>query len=391
MSKEKDNLTPAEVLAPRVTALPYCELIESVGGGSTYLVGGTVRDLLLGRDPTDLDFAVDGPLEPILERLGGDAIQHPQFETASVSLPDGVVIDLARTRSESYPKPGALPEVRLAPIEVDLGRRDFTINAMAVPLSHPDQLIDPHHGRPDLAKGLLRALHANSFRDDPTRALRASRYAARLGLEMEEGTESQLGDLDFRSVSEQRLGSEIILSAREECACGSLTKAVEWDLVALPADHPGLLADICEVLDSPEWGRYLSSVGLEGSRVLAEAVAIEPTREFALLAGAEHLFRSQPATGSEVASLAAGFSPSEVVIARALGAAWLDGWCEDLRSVTLEIGGDDLIAAGVPAGPLVGVGLAAAMSAKLNGEVNSRGDELEAALLACRAGERDTE
>ena len=391
MSKDKDNRASTEGLASRVSALPYFELIESAGESPTYLVGGAVRDLLLGRRPIDLDFAVDGPLEPVLESLDGDVTRHEQFETASVRMPDDVVIDFARTRSESYAEPGALPKVRPARVEVDLGRRDFTINAMAVPLGSPEHLIDPHDGQRDLERGLLRALHLNSFRDDPTRALRAARYAARLGMEIEEGTESQLDDLDLGSVSMQRISSEILLSAGEECACGSLSKAVEWGLLAVPEGHPRLLADICDVLDSPVWESYLESVGLEGPRVLAEAVAVEPSKEFGSLAGAEYLFSAQPATGSEAASLAEGHSPSELVMARALGAAWLDGWCEDLRSVTLEIGGDDLVAAGVPAGPLVGIGLAAAMSAKLNGQLKSGSDELEVALDACRTSRKGAE
>src|SRR5204862_5738281 len=121
---------------------------------------------------------VEGELTPLTERLGGETRAHERFATASVSV-DGLEVDLAATRSETYPRPGALPEVRPASLDEDLARRDFTVNAMAVPLVGEPQLIDPHGGLGDLKRGELRVLHAGSFEDDPTRALRAARYAAR--------------------------------------------------------------------------------------------------------------------------------------------------------------------------------------------------------------------
>ena len=130
----------------------------------------------------DLDVAVDAELDPILERLGLPARRHERFGTATVHL-GGRGIDLARTRTERYPEPGALPEVEPAGIEADLSRRDFTVNAMALPLAEPGALLDPFGGAADLRSGTLRVLHDASFADDPTRAIRAARYASRLDLD----------------------------------------------------------------------------------------------------------------------------------------------------------------------------------------------------------------
>src|SRR5213592_1786444 len=143
-----------------------------------YLVGGAVRDLLLGADSVDLDVAIEGDA-PVLawelaERLGGLATTHERFGTATVRAGD-LVFDLATTRRERYERPGALPEVEPAPLTDDLARRDFTINAMAVGLTGADVdvLHDPQHGREDLHAGRVRVLHPRSFLDDPTRLLRA--------------------------------------------------------------------------------------------------------------------------------------------------------------------------------------------------------------------------
>ena len=164
---------------------------------SIYLVGGSVRDLLLERPIKDLDFAVEGDAPSLAGRLaqelGGRVVLHRRFGTASVYFGDERV-DLATARREHYDRPAALPRVTPAPIDEDLARRDFSINAMALPLAaHRTSLVDPFHGQEDLELGLVRVLHPQSFVDDPTRILRAVRYEQRLGLIIEKET---LGHLD---------------------------------------------------------------------------------------------------------------------------------------------------------------------------------------------------
>ena len=168
---------------------------------SLFVVGGLIRDVLLGLDSgpaqsLDIDLAIDGPVDPFVSALAEAAIEgpvvHERFGTASATLADGTGIDLARTRAERYVSPGALPSVTAAPIDADLRRRDFSINAMALPLTGRDAgtLLDPFGGVADLERRRIRTLHPVSFRDDPTRLIRAARYAARVGATIERRTAS---------------------------------------------------------------------------------------------------------------------------------------------------------------------------------------------------------
>src|SRR5882757_8206978 len=166
-------------LPEAIEALPGIEALRPIAERvPTYLVGGVVRDLLLGADGVDLDVAVEGDADRLADIPGYEPERDELFLTGRLQSGEQK-IDIAQTRAESYPRPGALPEVLPAPIGEDLARRDFTVNAMAYPLSENAELIDPHGGLEDLRAGRLRALHDRSFIDDPTRALRAARYAAR--------------------------------------------------------------------------------------------------------------------------------------------------------------------------------------------------------------------
>jgi tRNA nucleotidyltransferase (CCA-adding enzyme) len=153
-----------------------------------------VRDRLLGKKTLDIDLACEGNVQRLGERLakelGARFLYYPPFKTGTIEGPKGERIDIARTRRESYPKPGELPKIKPSSIEEDLFRRDFTINAMAQSLDPEDfgNLLDPLKGQRDLKKRLIRVLHDKSFTDDPTRIFRAVRYAARLGFRIKPHT-----------------------------------------------------------------------------------------------------------------------------------------------------------------------------------------------------------
>jgi tRNA nucleotidyltransferase (CCA-adding enzyme) len=203
---------------------------------SLYLVGGPVRDLLLARPLKDLDLAVEGDAaalaRDVAQCLGGKVVLHQRFGTATVAV-QGERLDLATTRRENYPRPGTLPQVVPGSIEEDLTRRDFTVNAMALSLSHPNQgrLLDPVGGLKDLREGTVRALHPVSFRDDPTRVLRAVRYEQRLTFIIEPKTLGWLREaLDndaLSTVSRDRLRREVSLMLNEERPLASLIRAGE--------------------------------------------------------------------------------------------------------------------------------------------------------------------
>ncbi len=265
-----------EAALPLVVAL--IESSEKLGV-SLYLVGGPVRDLLLERPVLDVDLMVAGQGDIDAEALcreidlsGAELLTHDRFGTATLSLGDASV-DVATLRRESYSRPGALPKVEAGTLEEDLLRRDFSINALALPLcelADDDEVrvIDLFDGLADLEQGVLRVLHERSFHDDPTRALRAARFVARLGFRLTRRTRSLLRDAlrdgVFGSLSGDRLRREfekIFVDARHgvnPAAC--LGRLDEWHV--LPALEPGLnlpreaivpLRRLGKLLCEPEW------------------------------------------------------------------------------------------------------------------------------------------
>ena len=231
-------------------------------GVALWLVGGAVRDLVLGRAPHDLDLALT--VDPrrfataVAARLGAAARQRARVEaearfgTASLRIEAGIDgadgledlrIDFARLRREQYATPGALPTVTTTrDIEVDLGRRDFSVNAMALRLTgeRADAFIDPWHGLEDLAAHRLRVLHPRSFIDDPTRLWRGARTAAISGLAPDEQTARLIaeGARHLDRVSGERLGAELRFNAARGHAGRTLALAEAWGV--LHGTHPAL-------------------------------------------------------------------------------------------------------------------------------------------------------
>ncbi|HEY6030777.1 MAG TPA: CBS domain-containing protein, partial [Gaiellaceae bacterium] len=222
---------------------------EHVDG--VYLVGGTVRDILLGEQGFDVDIAVEGDAialaKALAEELGGRVRPHEKFGTAVVVYDDTERVDVVTARTEFYDAPAALPTVEHATIREDLFRRDFTINAMAVSLKGADygRLVDPFGGRRDLEARAIRVLHNLSFIDDPTRIFRAIRYENRYGFRMEPHSErlaraciemGLVGDL-----SSARLRDELVALLEEGEIRHSILRLA--DLGADRAIHPHLAAD----------------------------------------------------------------------------------------------------------------------------------------------------
>jgi tRNA nucleotidyltransferase (CCA-adding enzyme) len=355
-------------------AYPELEAVREAAGEPVYLVGGAVRDLLLARGRSDIDLVVEGDAGALAARLGAETVEHERFATAKVRL-DGHEVDIASARAETYPHPGALPEVEpAADIGADLARRDFTINAMAIPLEVPE-LIDPYGGRDDLDVGAMRVLHPRSFLDDPTRALRAARYAARFDFSLEEETEALLRAADLSTVSADRREADLLRLAAEPRAARGFELLAAWGLVELREGGVELATRVADLLSAPPW----REMAPRDRAVLAAALG--PPRGEGELTGA------RPERPSQAVEMATGHDPVELALARALGAEWLDRYLLEWRQVELEIDGEDLIAAGVPEGPAIGRGLAAALRRKLDGEIDGRERELATALEAARTAE----
>ena len=372
------------------SAYPELAAVREAADDPVYLVGGAIRDLLLGRGRSEnLDLVVEGDAVALAGRLGAEVLEHERFGTATVRL-DGLEIDVAAARTETYPHPGALPEVSSgASVEDDLARRDFTVNAMAIPIeAGPGEagatagggLIDPAGGEADLAAGLLRVLHPRSFVDDPTRALRAARYAARLGLSLEPETEELLRATDLEAISADRRDAELLRLAAEPTAPRGFELLAGWGLVEPPPDGIELAARVAELLATPPW-RDLAPTAPTVLRAALGSAATGGGSD-----GHEReLATAEPASPSEAVALASRHEPEELALARALGAEWLDRWIAEWRDVALVIDGADLIEAGLPEGPALGRGLAEALRRKLDGELApGRSAELEAAIAAAR-------
>jgi tRNA nucleotidyltransferase (CCA-adding enzyme) len=362
-----------ERLPQAIDALPGIDAVRRIAERvPTYLVGGVVRDLLLGAGGADLDVAIEGDAGALSDIPGYEPERDELFLTGRLEAGDQK-IDIAQARAETYPRPGALPEVRPAPIGEDLARRDFTVNAMAFPIKEDAELIDPHGGLDDLRADRLRVLHDRSFIDDPTRALRAARYAARFEFDLETETAKLLADTDLATVSEDRIQNELRRIAEEDDPSRALQLIVDWRVMpTLDPAAPGRVAEVTRLVSAPPWA------GWANRELAVELATVRPLPQIRELAAAT------PERASDAVRLATPWDPSQLVVARAQGAEWLDRYAEDWRHVHLEITGEDLIASGIPEGPAIGHGLEAAISGKLDGELSGRDEELRIALAAAR-------
>jgi tRNA nucleotidyltransferase (CCA-adding enzyme) len=399
------------------------------------LIGGAVRDMLLGRAPRELDVVVEqdahgfaGDLARELQTLAGEDARerfettfHERFRTALVRWPGGQ-IDVATRRSEQYPHDGALPDVADGTLETDLQRRDFTINTLYVALNGPrrGRLDGAPNARDDLDTRVLRVLHERSFRDDPTRLLRMARYRARLGFAMEPHTaelaSEAIADGALDTISAARVGAELRLALGEPDPVAALESLAQ--LGVLSALHQSLTLDdalaraALDVLPAPPgaWPDVMLLAALllpshsfdttdyeTRLRVLLdgwEVPAAERERvvHSAILAPRLAARLRQAERPSEIYEIAHGEPLEAVALAAALADAdaGAEGtgvaahaarrWLAELRLVELEIGGDELLGAGIAAGPDVGKRLRRALMRKLDGELSGRDAELRAAL-----------
>jgi tRNA nucleotidyltransferase (CCA-adding enzyme) len=376
-----------------------------------YLVGGAVRDLLRGAEPVDVDIAVEGDARSaaraVADRLGSGAREYERFGTATVETPQGTY-NFARTRRESYDAPGELPRVLPASLDEDLRRRDFSINAMALGLTGDDlgHLYDPCGGVEDLEQGVIRVLHERSFLDDPTRLLRAVRYAARLGFELDQETERLAREAvaadALSTVSGARIRDELMDLLREMDTPAGIERL--RDLEIHSALHPELDPDP-ELVASAALGA--TAIGADRAVSALAALVESAPEELDLWLADLHLLAEERDAASRAARVGPRIaitlrerdhSPSELrallgreplealALALALRAPSdaILKWLTELRGVGLEISGADLLAAGVPEGPAIGRALEETLRRKLDGLVSGRDEELETALLLAR-------
>ncbi len=404
-----------ERIAPRVMNIVRMAGEAAAGRGQAlYLVGGAVRDLLLGRINIDLDLVVEDDAIDLArylsQRLDAKVIAHERFGTAKL-ISGGFLLDLVTARSETYEKPGALPRVSPGTIGDDLGRRDFTINAMALGLSPPHlgQLVDPFGGCQDLESRLIRTLHERSFIDDATRLFRAVRYEHRLKFRLEDKTE-ELARRDIsciETITGDRLRHEIELILAESEPEGILKRAGELGILARL--QAGLNGDVWlanrfrqarEVFapKQPPVPVYLALMVWDFTPEGAEALI----QRLNLPARVAHVIRDTLRLKARLSEFHHGMRNSEVhhilghylpyAIQVCLVAAddpapagYMRLFLDKLRPVKLEVDGAYIKSLGVSQGTLVGRVLHEIHMAKLDGLVKDRaGEESLAAELVAK-------
>lgn len=426
------NVVKGKLKASLGPAWPIVRAIGSTAqrmGLPCYLVGGGVRDVLLERSVRDVDLVVQGSAPDLARELarqhGGEFVVHSAFGTAKWTPPqEGVpAIDLASTRGEHYTDRATLPAVHRAELRQDLFRRDFTINAMAVAVD-PDELglvVDPYGGWSDLQNGVIRVIHGLSFHDDPTRAFRAARFAARFDMRLAGGTLGLLqnamstGALDH--LGRERLGNELDRILSEDTADRAAELLEDWGLDrAVDSDfhlHHDIIADLRVGYDAHLFAQGLAQASGEsapsasdvGWVLLGRALPAERRAELAALVPGTTARRDRFVHGPErvgqalqrlrrarfrsyTARVLRGLHAAEWVAA--LARARLDAradqlrphlmwWWTEGRHVRTEVDGHFLRAQGLPPGPLFSVALEAAQKAAWDGE---DGDGQRAAALA---------
>jgi tRNA nucleotidyltransferase (CCA-adding enzyme) len=418
LGEQVEIVRPAASLAAELAELerltPVFEAIAALSGDyeGVYLVGGTVRDILLGERGFDVDIAVEGDAialaQALADALDGRMRAHEKFGTAVVVYGEDERVDVVTARTEFYDAPAALPAVEHASIREDLFRRDFTINAMAVSLKGDDygRLVDPFGGRADLDAGRIRVLHNLSFIDDPTRIFRSIRYENRYGFRMDDHTAGLArGTIEMGLVgdlSSARLRDELVALLEEGDVDHSILRLAE--LGADKAIHPHLAADEEAVallarmralaqqyeVDVPAWRLGLIALArklppdevyewlqrLKVKRRDAEQVAAAVTVGPRLV---ERL-RDRDVEPSEVVALSDRYAPDAPLFALALADLEpLHQYFRGLRDVRLEVTGNDLAELGLGESPRVGEILAELRRRKLNGELDGRDSELAAA------------
>ncbi|HMT05969.1 MAG: CCA tRNA nucleotidyltransferase [Solirubrobacterales bacterium] len=359
-------------LASLIWTHPVLALARDSAISDVYLVGGAIRDCLADFRVDDIDLVVEGDPMPLARSLDPEARLNERFGTVDLKV-EGSLVDIATARTETYSRPGALPDVNPGRLDEDLRRRDFTINAMAISLEPDSALVDPCGGLADLESGVLRVLHDDSFVDDPTRALRAAKYAARFGFDLEPKTAELLLRTDLGTVSRDRVEHEVRLLALEDNALDALRLARIWGLIEFDGARLDLAEVAIELLELDPWE------GIVPREEAVLAAVFSETDSF------EDLVESPPTPWAGYCR-ARGRDLLSVLLARAAGGAWLDEWLRNWRRVGLEITGADLIAAGLPEGPLVGEAIDAALEAKLNRGTSGAEEELRVALAAVGGG-----
>jgi len=400
-------------------------ILETIGekadeiGYDAYVVGGFVRDLFLYRNNEDIDIVIEGDgiefAKKYAKIVGARIHSHAKFGTAVIIFPDGFKIDVASARMEYYKFPAALPTVEMSSIKLDLYRRDFTINTLAIQLNHGrfGLLIDFFSAQKDLKEKIIRVLHNLSFVEDPTRVFRAIRFEQRFGFSIGKLTsgliENSLKMGFFKRLSGRRVFAELRLILEEENPLSAISRMNEYHL--LHVIHPSIILDndmislfnsIKKVLswhdllflEEPymKWTVYflalLRSCDKETVSEICKRFEIAPRyrgifckERFEADRYISSMERHPPVKNSTIYR---GISVFKIELILYMMAATknealkrsISNYFTQLRHIETSIKGKDLKKLGLEPGPIYREILEAVLDGKLNGRIKTRSEEL---------------
>ncbi len=387
---------------------------------NAYAIGGFVRDLFLRVHNLDIDIAIEGDGIQFAQRLAAHFSarirSHKKFGTAVVIFPDGFKLDVATARLEYYEYPAAMPTVELSSIKLDLYRRDFTINTLAIKLNRQNfgTLIDFFGGQRDLKNRQIRVLHNLSFVEDPTRVFRAIRFEQRYNLEIAKHTANLIQNAVrmnlFDRLSGKRLMGELKLILAEGNPLPAINRLAELDLlkfiypaISYTREMEDLFSSLRAALswyslsfiEEPlqSWLAYLmiltDCLSDEEFGNLCDRLAISVRQKSIWMQERElaqknldHLNRGEAMSPSEIYALLKPISTEFILYmmakaAKKTGQKAISLYITGLSNVKPLINGDDLIALGLNPGPQFKTILNAVLKAKLDGLVKTKADELK--------------
>jgi len=419
--KNVSSLVKERLKKEQIVLLDSIAKIASIENVSVYVVGGFVRDLLLNIENLDLDLVVEGDgisFSKILsEKFNGSTKSHQEFGTSKLTLQDKSHIDVATARTEYYSHSAALPAIEPSSIKLDLARRDFTVNSMAIKLEKQGvfSLIDIFGGEIDLKNGFIRILHDLSFIDDPCRVFRAIRFEQRFNFRIEGATRDlMLSAIENKSIDQlsgQRVINEIKLilneydpqkcvdRMRELCLLQTFAPEISsydfnWSVIEKIDSVLNWLETILSIPEHPQkWRVYFLGLFISMKGVVFEKSVkrlhlpikisnwIRLDRKFFDEAKC-HLEEEKELKPSQVYDIFSKLSSEAVVLLLAAcfservssyAELYFNQYCELAK---IKLTGDDLMKMGMQPGPTFNSIFKALRDARVNGQVASRDEEV---------------
>ena len=383
-----------------------------------YVVGGFVRDLFLYRKNEDIDVVIEGNgitfAKTFAKTYGARTHTHQKFGTAVIIFPDGFKIDVASARMEYYQFPASLPVVEMSSIKMDMFRRDFTINTLAIQLNPGKfgRLIDFFSGQKDIKDKVLRVLHNLSFVEDPTRVFRALRFEQRFGFSIGKLTSSLIDNavkMDFfKRLAGKRVCTELKLILKEENPAPTILRLLDYDLLRVIHPEIKIENDLRRLLDNAKkvtdwhdllfmdetyerWAVFFMTLirhcDLNITHEICKHLTIAP--RYAKMFGQgrisvekrlSRLEQRKRMSNAEVFNLLKAFKTELILYMMVcttskMAKKRISQYHTQLRNIDITISGKDLLKMGLTPGPQFSHTLQAVLEAKLNGRVKTREDE----------------